>query len=308
MNNNILILLAFLAEDSELIPYRKSLRQIAGSVTSTILLQQIIFRSKQKNWEPFYKFKEPCTHSLYKSGDSWTEELGFSRREFDTALKNIGTKIKTGMSKERFLETEHSDASGLVAYWTDNRRITWYQLNIRTTCTLLGKGAFVLYQKADSAFTMKSANPPLHVTESPETTTEKKPGKDPVFDIFNLQGQEHSENSAANPEDQYWHYRDKFLEIWQDSGRGYPKITAKEEIIDLSSEPDADPALWEKSIKEADMNFAGKGQPSLNRIINVYRSGGDYKAAMAIEFPETDKNGQEKKEFQTFDEGSSFYA
>ena len=50
----------------------------------------------------FYKFLEPCENSkLYKKGDSWTEELGFSRSEFKTAFEKIGVSYK---SKREFTE------------------------------------------------------------------------------------------------------------------------------------------------------------------------------------------------------------
>ena len=120
-------LVSMLAEDSQLIPYRKSLRVITGSVTAAILLQQITFRSKQVGWQPFYKFRGPCDHRLYKPGDSWTEELGFSGSEFDTALGKIGTKIVKGKSKGDVLQL--TDPTSLVLYWTTNDRVTYYDLN-----------------------------------------------------------------------------------------------------------------------------------------------------------------------------------
>jgi hypothetical protein len=125
--------LELLAEDRELITYRKSLRRLAGSVTATILLQQIMYWSKRTSGQPFYKFKEPCEHELYQDGDSWTEELGFSPGEFDTAIKAIGTKLAGGQKPEEIV----TDLNGpleeqvkhLVIYWIDIQRRTWYMLN-----------------------------------------------------------------------------------------------------------------------------------------------------------------------------------
>ena len=76
-----------LAADKNVILYRKELNELTGSVTATILLQQIIYWGKKTGGE-FYKFIEPCKHEKYKSGDSWTEELGFSKREFQQLIKN----------------------------------------------------------------------------------------------------------------------------------------------------------------------------------------------------------------------------
>lgn len=113
-------LLRFLADDRDLITYRPKLNQLTGSVTATILLQQILYRWKNNGFEPFYKFKEPCKHRLYKPDDSWREELGFTRREVDTALSKIGQKLSKGAKK---------DPSAFVYYWTDMSRLTHYTIN-----------------------------------------------------------------------------------------------------------------------------------------------------------------------------------
>lgn len=112
-----------LAGDYRAIPYRPELVEIAGSVTAAILLQQITFWAARSNWETFFKFREICAHNDYRLGDSWTEELGFSPREFDNALRKIGTKIKRGDSKAEAME------NSLVIFWTDSSRKTFYLLN-----------------------------------------------------------------------------------------------------------------------------------------------------------------------------------
>ena len=61
------------------VPYIKELRQLSGSVTASILMQQLDYWFEKKPGG-FYKFLEPCENNeLYKTGDSWTEELGFSK-------------------------------------------------------------------------------------------------------------------------------------------------------------------------------------------------------------------------------------
>lgn len=155
-----------LAEDKELITYRKSLNKITGGVTSTILLQQIIYWAKKKQGQPFFKFRAPCNHPLYSSGDSWTEELGFSACEFDTALSHIGTKITRGISKADVMKNE--EAKSLVVYWTDANRVTWYLLNT----DLLGKlGKSIYLVKQESEFTKEIENTDLPLTETPSETT-----------------------------------------------------------------------------------------------------------------------------------------
>jgi hypothetical protein len=107
--------------------YRPELNKITGSMEATILLQQIIYWSLKKNCEPFYKFKQKCTHEFYKNGDSWFEELGFSRRQFDNALNAIGFKKGTP-PKEQVAQTEEE---ALIVYWTDSQRLTWYSVNFK---------------------------------------------------------------------------------------------------------------------------------------------------------------------------------
>ena len=160
-------LIDILAEDGEVILYRKSLRPITGSVTATILLQQIIWHDKRKQRESFYKFKAPCSHKLYKDGDSWTEELGFSNKEFDSALSKIGTKITQGMSKDDVLNSEELNPNFLVIFWTDASRVTWYTLNR----DLLGKLLKGIYLVGDErAFTRNVTKGLLPITETPTET------------------------------------------------------------------------------------------------------------------------------------------
>jgi hypothetical protein len=92
-------ILNLLDEDSYTISYRPAFARLAGSVTAGILLQQVFYRWTRHGREPFYKFKEPCQHKDYQPGDSWCEELAFTRREFDGANSEIGTKVTHGQKK-----------------------------------------------------------------------------------------------------------------------------------------------------------------------------------------------------------------
>lgn len=144
-------------DNQRVISYNPSWNRETGSVTATILLQQISFRFENNGDKPFYKFKEPCTHAAYKKGDSWTEELGFTRREFDTALENIGQKINKETPRQ---------PDKLVWYWTNTDRLTRYELNVKAFDEMLER----IYVKAESAFT-ESAKAPLLISE---ITTENK--------------------------------------------------------------------------------------------------------------------------------------
>lgn len=160
------LIFGLLADDRDIVTYRKKLNKITGSVTATILLQQLIYWAKKSNGKPFYKFRKECKHAHYKPGDSWTEELGFTLSEFDTALSKIGTKITKGVSKFDALKGE--TAKSLVIYWTDSNRMTWYLLNTE----LLGKLTIPIYlESKESGFTYGIVNPDLPESETtPETT------------------------------------------------------------------------------------------------------------------------------------------
>lgn len=103
------------------IPYKKSNHYIAGTMKGAILLAQIVYWYGIMGFKPFYKFKEPCDSPQYKVGQSWSEELGLTKREFDAVLKTFGKKIKS--SDER-------DPNVLVHFWVDFRRLTFYEINM----------------------------------------------------------------------------------------------------------------------------------------------------------------------------------
>jgi hypothetical protein len=107
-------------DDKSLVIYRPRLNQITGSVLATILLQQIIYWAN-KSQNLFYKFLRPCQHDLYKPGDSWEEELGFTRRELDGALAKIAKKYNP--------KKEAPPSDSFVVFYTDIRRLTWFSVN-----------------------------------------------------------------------------------------------------------------------------------------------------------------------------------
>lgn len=155
-----------LAMDKTVILYRPQYNEFTGSPLATILLGQIAYWWDKSGAKPFFKFKEPCDHNLYREGDSWCEELGFSRRLFDSALKSL-------------------EAEGLVTHKVDRNRLTWYTLNV----TLLTEKMVKLYSpslnendsvKCESAFTVKcdnafsvKCNSAFTYTETTQETTQK---------------------------------------------------------------------------------------------------------------------------------------
>lgn len=146
------------ANDKRLILYRPEWRQVTGSVLSTILLSQMLYWWDKMGRKPFYKFKEPCKHQLYKQGESWVEELGFSKKEFDNALKNIATRKSDTTKEETY-----------ITYWTDINRVTHYSINEDILEPVL-RGIYVNTQTGFTK-TPKGDLPPLYTETTSNTTT-----------------------------------------------------------------------------------------------------------------------------------------
>ena len=111
-------LLSFIADDRAVVSYRPRWNQLTGSITATILLQQLIYRWVQSGRRPFYKFTGPCAHPLCRPGDSWEEELGLTRRQFETARAGIATRTQGDVADD-----------SLVSYWMTTGHCTWYAIN-----------------------------------------------------------------------------------------------------------------------------------------------------------------------------------
>lgn len=167
-------ILKIFANDKRLILYRPEWRAFTGSVLSTILLQQILYWWDKMGRKPFYKFKEPCGNKLYTEGDSWIEELGFSRTEFDTALKKIGVKI----SAKNPLDP---DSTFFVKYWTDINRVTYYTINAE----VLEEALTGIYVNQESYFTQGS-NPALDINQESCFTKLGNPDLQPPPDIIDV--------------------------------------------------------------------------------------------------------------------------
>lgn len=174
--------LQIISEDKELITYRPRLNEITGSVTATILLQQILYWWNKNGAQKFYKFKEACSHDKYTVGDSWCEELGFTRSEFDTAIKKIGQKVSKKTQK---------DESKFVYYNTTIDRLTYYEINEAS----LSKALFQLYVNQQSRFTQIN-NPALDLYT--ETTTEIKDTKVSCANSKNLRDSDSNIQNNSN--------------------------------------------------------------------------------------------------------------
>lgn len=147
-----------LAMDKTVILYRPQFNKFTGSPLATILLNQIIYWWDKAGNKPFYKFKEPCAHRLYREGDSWCEELGFSKRNFESSVKAL-------------VEAD------LITHRVDNARLTWYSINVEK----LGEALISLTTSKEekttelnendsvNTETIFTVNTETHFTVNPET-------------------------------------------------------------------------------------------------------------------------------------------
>lgn len=118
-------------DDDTVIPYRPRLVKAVGQIDATILLQQIRYWWVKMGRRPFFKFKEGCNHPLYRPGDSWTEELGFTRREFDSARSFIAwrkpTEIDLRTAEAKVLAGKVENPRP-VLYYVNTGHVTYYHL------------------------------------------------------------------------------------------------------------------------------------------------------------------------------------
>ena len=140
------------------IPYRPEIAREIW-VIPAIILQQMIYR---RNWKKFYKFTEPAQHELYKEGDSWTEELWFTKFEFTNNLKKIAFKLWKNKN-----EIKKEDA--LIIYYTDSNRLTWYELNLDNISKLLEKCYDLTYLVNQETWFTKESKETWFTKESKKT-------------------------------------------------------------------------------------------------------------------------------------------
>ena len=75
--------------------YFPILNRYTGSVNGTIFFLQVMYWYGERK-KPFYKFQNPPIHVLYKSGDSWAEELGFTESQLKSVLDKTASKLRKG--------------------------------------------------------------------------------------------------------------------------------------------------------------------------------------------------------------------
>jgi hypothetical protein len=141
---------------SSYIKFYPSLQSVTGSnIASLILGKMEFFFSNPKFKGGFYKFSESCDHPLYRKGDSWSEELGVSRKVFNRAFDLIGVRYN---SKSAYLNAEDKFQGKPYASYHDRAtNCTHYVRNHEFVAQFLEK-ANVFQKRASSPSEQKKKN------------------------------------------------------------------------------------------------------------------------------------------------------
>ncbi|MBP6950976.1 MAG: hypothetical protein KBD36_00300 [Alphaproteobacteria bacterium] len=109
-----------------------------GCERATLILGRLEYWF-EKYANGFYKFVEPCTHPLYREGDSWSEEIGFSRKIFVKAFDLIGVRYK---SKSSFIKVHDKFQGKLYASYHDRKTNQTYFFRNHAFASQFIKGLF----------------------------------------------------------------------------------------------------------------------------------------------------------------------
>ena len=99
------------------IKFYPGLKSSLGCEKATLILGRLEYWFERYS-TGFYKFVEPCQHPLYREGDSWAEEIGFSRKIFAKAFDLIGVRYK---SKSAFTKATDKFQGKLYASYHDRK-------------------------------------------------------------------------------------------------------------------------------------------------------------------------------------------
>jgi hypothetical protein len=96
-----------------------ALQKLFGSKHVPIIVDRLEYWFHNKKFKQgFFKFLEPCSHYLYKPGDSWEEEVGICRKAFNAAFNLIGVSYD---SKTAYLAEEDPFKGKLYARYYDRK-------------------------------------------------------------------------------------------------------------------------------------------------------------------------------------------
>lgn len=155
--------------------YRADLHAITGDINASLFLSQVLYWWVKMGRRPFYKYAARCDSA--RPGDSWQEELHFSRYQFEAAREKIAARCYTGDSKKALLE------KCLVIYWVDRQNRTWYEVN-----------EALLAQRLQFMVIAENSQPIVDAKDSQPITNDASP--QPITDVVEAQPIEESETTT----------------------------------------------------------------------------------------------------------------
>lgn len=116
---------------SEYAVYVPILRPYCDSVNATLLFQRLEYHFSLFP-EGFGQFTSPVHgNSMYRIGESWTEELNFSQEEFRNAFSKIGMNYRSKTKLEDVIKSGKDPFAGkyYLCYTDQQKHITFYLRN-----------------------------------------------------------------------------------------------------------------------------------------------------------------------------------
>jgi len=125
-----------LSRSRHFIKFDRRVHQLTGCTRATLIFSALEYWFSKKP-EGFYKFIEPCSHKLYKPGDSWTEELGCDRKTFAQSFKKIGVRYSSRTAYEQ--ATDKFQGKLYASYYDRYTNQTFFIRNAELVTQFLGK-------------------------------------------------------------------------------------------------------------------------------------------------------------------------
>ncbi|MBA3285768.1 MAG: hypothetical protein H0U27_12015, partial [Nitrosopumilus sp.] len=119
-------------KQSFFIKFDPRINKITGCQRATLILSTLEYWFEKKP-DGFYKFIEPCSHRLYREGDSWTEQLGCDRKSFSSSFDKIATRYKSCRAYEK--ADDKFQGKMYASYYDRNTNQTYFIRN----CELANK-------------------------------------------------------------------------------------------------------------------------------------------------------------------------
>jgi DnaD/phage-associated family protein len=153
--------------NNRVIAYRPEMNTAWGGTLPNLFVEQVKFWWEAMGRKPFYKFNDKPNkpNKFYKDGDSWQEELCWSRTELETARDSVAVKATPKDDKRKLLK-DH-----VVVYWRDSKNRLWYALSEE-----------VYYAAFAKVYGIEQGPEEPPADENDETTGEKSDQPEPPAD------------------------------------------------------------------------------------------------------------------------------